>query len=1157
MRLHHFLYAILLSTLLTACGGTLSTGEDTETDPSTTDPGTTDPAVVTISTSLLSCPDDWDDETDDVDECSEITEVSVVQPGILAVTLKQDGTALAREIVDGELTKGTLSPDSALTNTQGIAFFTVTANNEEGASKATLSSTVTIDEVEQTATTTHNFSIGYSSFALAIENDTDGESIAQNSTALITVTLTSDGDLYTTPVTISFNSACATEGTASLDTEITTVGGIAQATYQPIGCVGDDVITATESSGEFASTTINVDSSPADSIQFISATPTSIAVQGTGGADRQETSTILFKIVDENGYASSLQDVEFELERAPSGATISPILGTTNSDGEVYTVVSAGAGSGTLKVKVKLPESDPIISSVSSELSVSTGLPDQNSFSVSLENHSPEVLEFDGVKVAVSVQLADHHNNAVPDGTTVFFHAEAGAINDEASGTIGSCTTTGSACSVNWVSGGDEPAGNKLNNQGLTYGCAASSIYSFAPCINAEGMGQPYGGRVTITAFAEGEETFTDNDYDGVFTHGETFTDDNCDGTYTYNESYVDADGNGEYTYADTYTDSDNSGTYNSVETFVDANNDGEYTYAETFTDANGDGVYNEADTYTDSDENGEYTYAETYIDSNDDGEYTYAEEFLDRDNDGEFDAVAEDFVDSDGNGEYTAEEKFTDKDNDGYTSPEAYTDVNQIAYLDHLENEIVYNEKPDGHYTSDEPYNDKNGDGEYSGSEPYIDINNNGIYDEGYILADGTIYPAEIFVDRNKNGVRDTYDGDDEPYTDTNGNNIFDIGETFADADKNGVYSTGDAYEDANGDGYFTLAESYTDSDGNKEYSYAEIFTDTNDNGSYDIAEAYTDSNKDGLYTPDESYIDNNNDGEYTSEGEAFVDTNENGVFDEFSESFTDTNGDSKYTATAEAYADDNGDGEYTYAESFTDLDGNGEYTVRDTFEDANGDEKYTGDTFQDLPEVFYDFNEDGLFKANRFNLNGVCNVAVDLQDDPSIAGAQDEDIQDRDGDGFTFGNLLFNGLTCSENEAAEGHCEPEMVHVRDNITLIMASKNQYIRVMHNGTETNTVDLTTSTGQGTVGLNVYIADIYNNRPPTDTEITIATANGVLSSDASFIVPSSNAVGPYYLPIILTRETDGNDADFGALSITITTPSEISKTYNVYVYDDG
>ena len=527
---------------------------------------------VELSALLYSCPSNWS-KNDGTDSCATVSNFSAVEEGVVSVTLTQGGEAVTdnQQIITASTTLGEFSTSTALTNTDGIAYFTISASDAVGAGRIT----VTTDAFDEETSTTLNFEIVEADFAMTIENILNDELLAQSSTTLITVNLTLDGEAYNTPVNVSFSSICAVAGTSSLDDTVTTTNGIAQATYQAEGCVGEDTITASIDINDLSmSTTINIASSDADSIRFISATPTDIAIAGTGGAGRQETSTVLFEVVDVNGVASSLQDVTFSLEIAPVGTTLDSETGTTDDDGEVSVVVKSGKIAGTVRVKIEIDNDESVISSISDQLSVSTGLPDQDSFSFALEDHSPESFNINGVTVNASVLLADRFNNAVPDGTTIFFNTEGGAIRDTETGTTGSCTTSGSGCSVEWVSQNPRPEGNKLTDFNIDGECgyfefAPTGLSSTGPCIETDeegnvGMGKPWGGRVTITAYTEGEENFIDNDGDGWFNLtlgdafvtstdvGEVFFDYNEDGLYTEDEEeYRDIDENETYSVGD------------------------------------------------------------------------------------------------------------------------------------------------------------------------------------------------------------------------------------------------------------------------------------------------------------------------------------------------------------------------------------------------------------------------------------------------------------------------------------------------------------------------------------------------------------------------------------------------------------------------------
>src|SRR5690606_28291881 len=93
---------------------------------------------------------------------------------------------------------------------------------------------------------------------------------------------------------------------------------------------------------------------------------------------------------------------------------------------------------------------DGPISTQSDKLTITTGIPDYDSFSLSAEQLNPEAWNVDGVAVQVTARLADRFNNPVPDGTAVAFNIEGASIGSE-------CTTTAGACSVTWVSQDPRP----------------------------------------------------------------------------------------------------------------------------------------------------------------------------------------------------------------------------------------------------------------------------------------------------------------------------------------------------------------------------------------------------------------------------------------------------------------------------------------------------------------------------------------------------------------------------------------------------------------------------------------------------------------------------------------------------------------------------
>lgn len=241
-------------------------------------------------------------------------------------------------------------------------------------------------------------------------------------------------------------------------------------------------------------------------IEWVSTSPETISLRGVGGVDPKysylrQTSTVTFRVVDKNGLGVPNQMVGFSLDTTTGGLVLSDEVKKTDAQGYVSIVVSSGNVSTPVWVTAMIP-GRPDIPAQSVKLVVSTGVPTQESFTIRVDAGG-----------TVTVTLSDRNRNPVPDGTAVVFMAEGGQIQD-------SCITKGGECQVTWK------ASNPL----------------------------PSNGRVTIMAFAIGEESFKDFDADGYkdpqepWTDiGEAFVDENEDGVWNQGEPYRDFNGNGRY----------------------------------------------------------------------------------------------------------------------------------------------------------------------------------------------------------------------------------------------------------------------------------------------------------------------------------------------------------------------------------------------------------------------------------------------------------------------------------------------------------------------------------------------------------------------------------------------------------------------------------
>ena len=346
------------------------------------------------------------------------------------------------------------------------------------------------------------------------------------STGLTATVTNSNGSPYTqAPASVTFTSNCIALGRAVVTSPVPLVNGVATTTYTDQGCGGNDVISATTSVttppgvGLLRATgTINVLPPVLGSVEFVSATPINIGLRGSGGAGLPETSVIVFRVKSTTGGVVAGQPVSFSLNTTVGGLSLSPVSAFSNSLGLVQTVVASGNVATTVRVTATITGTDPPIRTQSGQLAVTTGIPDQNSFSLSIETFNPEAFNLDGVTDAVTIHVGDHFNNPVPDGTAIAFTTEGGQI-------AGSCTTVAGVCTLDWVSSNPRPVD----------------------------------GRVTILATAIGEETFVDSNGNGLLdATGETFADlaeafrdDDEDGVRDPTEEFLDFNANSLFDSAD------------------------------------------------------------------------------------------------------------------------------------------------------------------------------------------------------------------------------------------------------------------------------------------------------------------------------------------------------------------------------------------------------------------------------------------------------------------------------------------------------------------------------------------------------------------------------------------------------------------------------
>jgi hypothetical protein len=428
--------------------------------------------------------------------------VSTATPATVSALVKDaNGKPVAGIVVNFAVnaTVGALSSASALTNSSGVA--TVTLSPASGAlsnAADTLTATVNLGATPLTQTAGYQLSTTSAQFVSFTADDLSGGSLpAYNQT---TLTLKMSGVSTSAPVTVTVASDCVSAGKAVISpaSTVSTTGNITFTYQDTKGCgatLSTDNITVTAAGATPPTKTLQIPMAmpAATGLTFTGASANPIFLQGSGGTT---SSVVTFTVVDIAGNPLPNQAVTMNLSTFAGGVLIDggavPVTKTSNSNGQVQTIVSAGTVPTPVRVSAVLgTDSSGSISTVSSALAVGTGLPTELGFSFTGELINMEGYNWDNSYNGYVLSATDRSANPVPTNTAISIVAESGQI-------------PSSVLTPDISHGG-------LSSMTVLYATQLSSM--------------PRDGRVTILAYALGEESFQDLNGNNVWDPGEPFQD--------------------------------------------------------------------------------------------------------------------------------------------------------------------------------------------------------------------------------------------------------------------------------------------------------------------------------------------------------------------------------------------------------------------------------------------------------------------------------------------------------------------------------------------------------------------------------------------------------------------------------------------------------
>lgn len=469
----------LAAAILSACGGgggspgNAGSGSGSGgTGGGTTNPTTTDPKITVSLT---------DGSGANVSSLSGGQSATVTATVLTAAGQPAAGAIVQFTTSADGLVAFTPESGSALTDANGVAVISVKPASVTSAGAVGITATSVVGG--KTATASSNISVGAAPLTvgtLAFSPAPVG-ALPAFSTVSLSIPVTSGGSPAASVSGLNMSSLCVGDGTATL-VPGAFANGVQTATYTNNGCLrGRDTITVSIGNST-KNISVDVGAANIGAIQFSgsSVAGSSIVLKGSGGQGRSEAAQITFRVVDQHGNGLPGVDVNFSATTTTGGLSVSPGRATTDSTGNVMTMVSSGTVPTPVRVIAEATRNGVKISGLSDTLTISTGLPIQKFMSMSAEKYNIEGWNYDNETTDITVLLADQYGNPVSDNTAVNFVTEGGAVGSSAQG---ACVTKDGGCTVS------------LRSQDF----------------------RPKNGRVTVLAYLQGIESFTDSNGDGQY----------------------------------------------------------------------------------------------------------------------------------------------------------------------------------------------------------------------------------------------------------------------------------------------------------------------------------------------------------------------------------------------------------------------------------------------------------------------------------------------------------------------------------------------------------------------------------------------------------------------------------------------------------------
>lgn len=346
-------------------------------------------------------------------------------------------------------------------------------------------------------------------------------------------------------------------GQATTVGAVTSAAGTAQVILRDNNVVANATVVVTRpATSQTAQTTVAI--AGAQTLSYVSTkcggNPCTII--GVKHSGFNEQASVAFKVLDAQNNPVPGIVVTFDIPSPPTGTTVSASA-TTDAQGVATAVVNSGPIIGSFIVNATVVAPTGNITTPSPTIGIRGAIPTNKGFNFSCSRVNLNAFDSptppNTLSTTCSLKLVDRFNNSVGTGTAVNFKSEAGTLPNSQATTAyvaGGANANEGTASVPFSTVGNFPP-EDVAPLGVVAGQYPNDRLLEPSWADGLVTRNPRDGLVSLLAYVQGEEWFSDDNNNGQWDSGEQFVDQgeplldtNDNGVFDVGEFYLDVNGN-------------------------------------------------------------------------------------------------------------------------------------------------------------------------------------------------------------------------------------------------------------------------------------------------------------------------------------------------------------------------------------------------------------------------------------------------------------------------------------------------------------------------------------------------------------------------------------------------------------------------------------